>query len=407
MSVPDDDHATAEELQERLLELEEQIRDKKRQLLEKRADIGDVELSLEQAEAAAAEAEREQAEAQERLRAAEADRASLLPQYERAQQNKDAHQRADQHKRDIEAAGEELRTADAKIKELEVQLQHSSSAYKSEREHRSMMVSRVGALVEELRQAVEHKVALTLPIDDAEGAPDAAVCLERIGVLTRERETEIASAARHARELAAMAEVKRARTVELQRESDAHIALLRAAKDEEISALVARFQEEREGMQRDIDDVKAANADQLALLRKTKLMSDKAFVVGDPRGDPHDANTAAPLSRRGLAAPAEKVLVDKSKDLTREKDELTEEIKRATAEKQRLIKASKELRQQIEIEEAKFASTLRGLDNQLRMERIEAEQLEKENQRLEELCEGLTEALRNATAAKEAAARDG
>lgn len=376
--------STVEELRSEIQGLEEQIRDKERVLASKRKGIDDAALTAADVEAALAQAEAGLAAAQEELRAAEQEKASLVPQHERCLQNRDQHEKAEQYKKDIAVAEGELRDADAKIKSLERRLQAVSASYKTARERRLLMVNKVTSLVDELRTAVESKIALTLPIDEAEGAPNAIECLNGLAEVTRERELAIHQWQRCAKELDAVIEMKRARAEQLRRESESNIAAMKAAHDEEILALVQRYNEERESLQADIDRAKRENNENLEALRSTKLLSAKSTQLGAP----------SPNNARAFATPAETLHHQKAKDLELEREQLLERIRATSLERQKLVKASKELKQQLAKEETKFATALANLENRIHNERTEAVAIDLENKKLEEACDILAVALR-------------
>lgn len=378
----------AEALQEEIHRIEEAIRDKERILVSRRREFGDVGISLKDSEAALAEAEKLLNQAQEEFRAAELEKQSVQPQYERCQQNKDHHLRAEDYKKGIASSELQLREADRRIRELEGKLKEVSATYKNERERRMLMITRVTALVDDLRSAVEHKIALTLPIDEDERMPTAQLCLSVLGELAREREMAVAHWQRYSKELATIVDLKRERALELKLESEKDIALMRAAKDEEIRQAVHRFEIERDALIREIDDMRQLNEKQLQALRTKKVVSDKPGMF-------RQESTAVTTPRREMATPTEKVLQDRSADLDREKKTLVDQIREATTERQRLLTATKELRKQLELEEAKHASVVRNLENQLLNEKNQIANIEKENKKLKDSCDHLAATLRS------------
>ena len=277
--------ATVDALQEEIHALEEALQDKSRLLAEKKQETGLLTVDVAEAEKAAADAETELAHAQEEFRAAEQERTTLLPQYERCQQNKDQYVKGEEYKRQIAAAEISLKDAEAKIKALEAKLQAVSAVYKTERERKALLVGRVMAQLDELRGAVEEKVMLTVPSDETSDGPDVATSYRTLGVLARERETTIAQCARHARELDATLHLKQQRTTEVRAESDKEIAALKQRKDEQVKNIVLKFEEERQSIQADIDRVRTANADMQRELHNTKVFGDTrgtgAGAVGD------------------------------------------------------------------------------------------------------------------------------
>jgi hypothetical protein len=374
--------ATAEDLRQQIQSLEDQIRERQRILTEK---VGNKQVSLGAAEDALKEAESNLNAAQEDLKAAELERDSLLPQYERCQQNRDHHKVAEKLKNEISKAEEELRAADSKIRGLEDRLQAVSVEYKRERERRSMLVSRISVQVEELGRAVEEKVALTFPIDEAENSNLASSCLQRLMELFREREMELQQWNRHRREIDAIIEMKRQRAVDLRLEADRHMAVTASAKDQEIKALILKFQEERESLLIDIESTKQQNADQLQMLHRTKVLAPKEVTLSDPSAKPQ---------RRELAAPTTNVFAQRTNDLEKEKEEVVEKIKTSSSEKLRLLKATQELKKQMEVEQKKFSLSLQNLESHILNERHQIAELEQENSKLEEMCEAMRLAVR-------------
>jgi chromosome segregation ATPase len=373
---------TIEELREQIHSLEEQIRDRTRVYNEK---VGDQQITHEAAEAALQQAETTLAEAQDELRGVEQEKETIRPQYERCQQNKDQHAKAEAYRRDISTAEDELKEADTKIKHLESRLQIVSTTYKTERERRSLLVSRVSNLVEELGKAVEEKIALTFPIDEVEGGPRASVCLQRLSEMSRERELEIDRWTRHGQELSEIINLKKQRATELRLEGQRQMQLTVAAKDEEIKSMVLRFNEERHSLQQDIESIKEVNAEQLRTLHRPKVAATKDVTLSD-RSQPQ---------RRDLAAPTSKVFVQRTTDLEKEKEVLVEKLRLTAAEKHKLIRATQDLRRQIDVEDKKFTAALRNLENQILNERHQITELEHDNEKLEEACESLKVAIRS------------
>lgn len=387
-----------EELKRNIHETEEKIREKERTLMSKKKLLADGQKLELTGQELLIEAERALESAEQKYKNAEQEREMLLPQYERSQQNKDHHAKAEQYKVAISEAEEKLRHADGKIKELEQKLQQVSATYKNAREKRMLMVAKVNAHVDELREAVENKIALTLPIDDAVGEPDALHCLKRLAEVNRERELSIAHWSRHKEELNAIIDMKRHRAIELKLEAERNVALMKAARDEEIRLLVERFEEERNNLQSDIASVKANNAAKLEALRKTMIMSDTAVLMEPDPPIPGKPSSKSSHSRRETATTSEKLLAQKVKDLENEKSELHQRIRHTSSERQKLIQATKELRKQIDFEEERFTATLRSFENQVQNEKNELSALEHENSRLEEICENLAATLKGSLA---------
>ncbi len=90
-----------------------------------------------------------------------------------------------------------------------------------------------------------------------------------------------------------------------------------------------------------------------------------------------------------------KLLQERSGDLEREKQSLQDQIREATAERQRLLTATKDLRRQLEVEDVKHTSIIRNVENQILNERNQIVSLEKENKRLKESCDHLAATLRS------------
>lgn len=377
-----------EKLREDIHQLETSIREKERILISRRREFASDDASLNDSEVALAEAERVLAAAQEEFRAAELEKQSLIPQYERCQQNKDHHLRAGEYKKDIANAELQLRDADKKIRELEAQLKDVSATYKNERERRMLMLTRVTALIDDLRTSVEHKIALTLPIDDDDKAPSASYCLSVLSELTRERETAISHWSRYGRELSALVEMKKDRALELKLESEKDIGLMRAAKDEQIRSAIQKFEQERSAIIKDIEEMKQLNERQLQALRTPKMVSDKPGTI---KSDTFGATQA----RKEFATPTSKLMHARSSDLEREKESLQDQIREATAERQRLLTATKDLRRQLEMEDTKHTSVIRNIENQILNEKNQIAVLEKDNKRLKESCDHLAATLRS------------
>lgn len=383
----DDD---VEKVRQEIRELEAIIAEKRVVLESTEEGRRHAAMSLDEAQQQLREAEEELAAADAELKAAEDEHAALLPQYERCQQNKTLYTAAEELRAEIEKTTAEVRVADATIKTLEAKLQDVSAEYKNERERRGNSYLRIVTQLDELRAAVEEKVALTLPIDDVDDAPNAKECLRGLAEITREREATIGQLKRFANELTAVVEMKRQRSLELSAESERHIAFLKAAKDEEIKGVIAKFQEERAVLQRDIDEVKRINEEQLRALRESKLQYESNTT---PTFDSTVSNTTSHhRSREVHATPSEQMLMAKNRDLEEEKKVLLDSVKKASAERSALIKATRDLRSMIAQEEAKYSGLLRNTENRIQTERNAVGTLQKENRKLEEACDALAAA---------------
>lgn len=334
--------ARIDELREEIQSLEERVQERSRVLQEKKkAHEGEV-LALEEAKIKAADAEQHLANAQEEFRVAEQQRNSLLPQYERCQQNKDQHKKAEEFKREIQRTELSMREADGRIQELEAKLQKVSAEYKNEREKRSLLADRVISMLDELRTAVEEKVTLTLPIDESTVIPHASVSVRAIGESAREREMVIAQCARHAAEIAAVVKMKQQRVQELRVEADRDIASLRAVKDEQIKRMVLKFDEERRSIQEDIDAVEAVNVELRKQLRNTRHTA----------SEKPSATMSGAIPRRDSARPASAAAAKRTKELEAERSRLQEEVQTAASERQRLVAAMREMTTRIQHKEA-------------------------------------------------------
>jgi chromosome segregation ATPase len=384
-------------LKDEIRNLEETISERSRILAEKRKEYDGHVATFDEAKEAASEAEQRLAHAQEEFRVAEQTRGTLLPLFERCQQNKDQHQKAEESKRDISRTEQAMREADKRIRELESRLQQVSSEYKDEREKRSLLADRVLTMLEELRSAVEEKVMLTLPIDESTATPHASVSFRAICELSREREVAIAQCARHAGEVAAVVKMKQQRVQELRVESDRDIAALKAVKDEQIKRMVLKFDEERRSIQQDIDAVDAANAELQRQLRQTRHTPAENAVP----------TIAGAAGRRESARNASAVTTKRTKELEQEHQRITNEIASVTAERQRLLQGMRELNNKIQKKEAEHQRALQNLDNQIHRDKNAAVQLERENQRLEETCDALISAIQASRQAQTLALQQG
>ena len=379
--------STAEKLQEEIHLLEDSIAEKRRVLDDKKRSLGVQETDFAEAERAAGEAEKRLAQAQEDFRAAEQTRQGLLPQYERCQLNKDQQAKAEALRKEIAEAEKGLRQADVTIRELEDQLQLVSAEYKSEREQRALLVSKFSQAIDDIRTSIEEKVASTVPIDQLHGQDYGSQLLRNLATLGRERETSLMQHARYVHELNAIVHLKKQRAMELRADSEREVSALKAAKDEEVRELLARFDDERASLQRDIFDLHEMNKRQQEELRRVKLLSDDHTPGLD--------TTPTGQSRRQGASRADEVLQHKLADLDRERHELTKKIKATSTERTRLLNMNRELARVIEAESAKHQAHIRMMESKIQRERTKALELERENKRLEEACDVLAAAIRD------------
>lgn len=388
-------------IQDDIRGLEEQLAEKSRVLSEKKREYNGEVVNIEEARAAAAAAEQRLAIAQEDFRAAEHTKATLLPQFERCQQNKDQHAKAEEFKREIERIEKSMREADSKIKTLEARLQAVSSEYKNERERRSLLADRVASMVDDLRAVIEEKVMLTLPIDESTSVPHASVCVRAIAENAREREVAIAHCARHAAELAAVVQMKQQRVQELRVEADRDIAALKAVKDEQIKRLVLKFDEERRAIQQDIDTVIAANAEQQRQLRNTKLLAAEANTSVSLSADRAVGSSKRAGARGDVTV---QVLLKKTKDMEHERDELLAALRKTSAERSTCMNTLRETTAKLQLRDAEHQKSLQAYDNKIQRNNLHASHLERENQKLEEACDVLIATIQAARQAIQASA---
>lgn len=378
---------TVEAVQRDIAALEKSIRDKEAALAEKRKALGGSQLTFAESERQLADVEARLQQATDELKAAEAEKQNLTPQYERCMAAKDHHLQTAEYKKEISAAESELREADGRIKELEARLKEVSATYKTERERRMLMLTRVRTLVDDLRSAVEHKISLTQPATvDGEELPDARATLQALTELARERELAILSWTRQSRELSAVVDMKRARTLELKLEAEQSLGQMRAQKDQEIREAVERQAAERNALLREIEELKALNEEQLNALKKGKP---KYYASSKSDSQQH-----TPRRGESQISTTEKLLQDRNADLDKEKETLNEQLRETATERQRLLVATKTLRKQLEAEETRHTLGLRNIENQIQNERNHVAQLEKENKKLKEACDALAATLR-------------
>eukprot|EP00759_Apiculatamorpha_spiralis_P031829 PhF_6_TR33592/c0_g1_i1/m.49040 len=299
----------------------------------------------------------------------EKERSSLQPKYELALSNREQRAKADKYRQQIEEGEAKLKEYDTTAAQLDQQLQEVSARYKTERDRRTEFDRKLKTMVGELRQTLVNKVSLTtggdIEIDPFE-------TLLSLSELTKEREREIHNHARHVRELDAIIEMKRRRADELEAEAARQLLSARDAKDNQIKQLIAKFQSERDTLMCDIEQVRRVNQHQLEMLRGSTL--------GDS-GAPSRAEANLEIKAKELAE-TKKLLQKKCQDVAKDKSEL--------------MKKLKQLKDRTKKEEEKFEAALKELDGQIHNERQSAVALERENVKLEEIVESLTQELRKA-----------
>ena len=300
----------------------------------------------------------------------ERERTGLQPRYELALTNRDQRTRADKYRAQIAEGELKLQEYDATATGLDSQLAEVSARYKAERDRRSEFERNLKQMVNDLRAAIASKIMKTA---SGEGDADPFETILAMSEITKEREREIRTHARHVRELDAVIDLKRRRAEELEMEAARQLLVARDAKDAQITQLVAKFQAERETLTCDIEQVRRVNAHQLEMLRGSALASDAASV---------------PTTR------AEANLEVKSKELSEQKKLLQKKCQEVSRDKAELMKALKLLKERTKKEEEKYEGALKELDGQIYAERQHAIALERENVKLEQTVDGLAQELR-------------
>jgi chromosome segregation ATPase len=386
MSAKTSGAARIDELTEEVRALEETIVERSRVLEDKKKEHDADAADYEEAKKAADEAEQRLAVAQEQFRVADQTRTMLLPQYERCQQHRDQHKKAEEFKKEIAQTETSMRDADTKIKTLEERLQKVSAEYKAEREKRCLLADRVLTMLDELRLAVEEKVTLTLPIDESTVTPHARTSFKAICENAREREVAIAQCARHAAEISAVVRMKQQRVQELRVEAERDIATLKAVKDAQIKRMVLQFDEERRSIQDDIDAVENANAELQRQLRNTR----------HSHADAANSSMAGGTSRRDSARPASASVAKRTKELEQERGQLQAQVQSAATERKQLVATMRALNARIQQKEADHQRAMQALEAQMHRDRNTALHYERENRRLEETCDAMITSIQAA-----------
>jgi chromosome segregation ATPase len=339
------------------------------------------------------ETERETADVEEKL-------AKLQPEYERAMTNRDLLDRRDSCKRDIDSAESELAAQQAENARLETELERVSSKYKETRELRASFVESAADLLNKLHEVVVFKIKNT--VDSDEVAANAFESLELMSDLVREREAEIANNTSLLREIEATIALKKETAESLESDCESTVNNKRRERAETIKRLIYGFQEERNTLHADIEEVRRVNAEQAANLQRGHI--DRGHR--DPDAFKPEKEMLSPSGRRKPVkrvtsvksdsdpTPEERLIASKNNEVEAELNETLGRVAEAQRQKTELLKSQKTVKLQMTADRSAAENRVRAMEAQVVAEVERVRKLNAENARLADTVKHLTDVVR-------------
>ncbi|KAJ9469129.1 Paramyosin [Diplonema papillatum] len=390
-----------EELKVLLAEKEAAIRRKEKKLeLKKRAETG---APLREAE--------ERLKAQEKHKEVAVDEANKAFRRTLSTDGVPLVERKKELVDEIRRAEEESEEKKQELANLEAELNAHQEQYNAIIGEKQTFCNDLLAYVKELQDELASKLTRIAGTGDG-AAPYRA--LQVIEELTKEREAEISNNERQLREICQIISMKKEREHELKVESEKKIRDAIIKKDEEILTFVQQCQRERaDGLER-VERLRSENEQQAQLLhwkhQKTlRDMKDRKIDRKSPKVSIREQITvAAPgtVTRKTSGAKGEKT---RGSDVSSAKPE-TPRMDSNYATQSQAIRSQNALNEKREAKEdekikirrleseitrvqQEFQRTQRQLEYKITYERGQAEQFERENQKLEEQAEHLAQTL--------------
>jgi predicted RNase H-like nuclease (RuvC/YqgF family) len=356
---------------------------------------------VEKTKSALADARRQHAEVEKETAAVEEKIALLQPEYDRAMANRDLLERRDACKRDIDAIEAKLQRQQEENAALEAELERVSAKYKETRELRAALVSQATELLDALKQQVEVKLRDTIDSPDVTGL-NAFELLELLTDLVGARERELNNNSCLLREVEAAIAIKKETAARLESDSEKAVNDKRRERAETIKRMIYGFQEERNTLQADIEEVRRVNEEQAANLLKGHVnaavrdrdvfSAEKELLSPSGRRMPPKRVTVT----RSDAAPTaeERMIAEKNAEAERELGETVAKVTEATRNKTELAKQQKSVKLQIAADQAAAENRLRELESQVVSEVERVRKLNAENARLADAVKHLTDLVR-------------
>jgi len=223
-----------------------------------------------------------------------------------------------------------------------------------------------------------------------ENAPTPYPALQAIQELTKEREDEISNNERHLREICQIIIMKKQREGELQTESDEKIRQAVEEKDEEIRKMVEHCQRERQDVNDRVNHLRDENQQQSDALawKNQKVLRDMKDRTIDRTGKRGIRDQLVIPNGKKTSKKVHSVS-EPPRIAARGQDMLAEPRGPADVEKGRI----KAIEADIARVQTEFAKNKRQLEQKINYEKSQAEQFERENQKLEQQAESLAATL--------------
>jgi len=387
-------------LQEEIAALEKLLGEKKATLTTKQAEADAATKDEAEVKAALKEAQEANNAATKARDAVVADEADLKPAYERAVETKELKERAKQCKADIAALEKQHADKLGEKAKMELELEAASAAFKAEKTAKTRLVARLTEAVDALKAAVTSKIAASVDGADRLGV-DPFLITDRASDLVLERESELKNNGRLRREQAAVVEMKKDIAEKLQADTDAKIAQKKKDKHAMIKAMVKEFQDQRNVLQADIDEVRRVNADQAVNLTRGHVETGKLggdVFKGDSTGGKKKGTAVVTVNHKRTTelkkdrelGESEKFIVTQNKDASEKLELALKDLKHEHARKTELAKTLKSTEHRIKLDKVNQEAKVRELEARVVKVVAKTKEIESANNRLSDDVEGLS-----------------
>eukprot|EP01063_Lacrimia_lanifica_P026253 TRINITY_DN350_c1_g1_i1.p1 TRINITY_DN350_c1_g1~~TRINITY_DN350_c1_g1_i1.p1 ORF type:complete len:410 (+),score=208.63 TRINITY_DN350_c1_g1_i1:46-1275(+) len=331
-------------------------------------------------------------EAQDRLKKAEAERQKAKEEAEEeimktlTQSGVPLIAKKDRLMEEIAAVERAHEEQEGRLRSLDDELKKEMRRHTQLKEDKKAFCVSIVSLLGDLEQIVDH--CMKHAVDESVPTPYPA--LQNIQELTKEREDEISNNERHLREICQIILMKQKREEELQTESDEKIRQAVEQKDDDIRKMVEHCQRERQDVMDRVSRLRNENMEQAQALhwksqRILRDMKDRKIDRTGKRGIREQI--VIPTTRKGSHKVSDPPRIGGKKTT----EDAVVAAKRDAADTERSkIKA---IEADISKVQQEFQKNKRQLEYKISYEKGQAEQFERENQKLEQQAESLAATL--------------
>ena len=399
-AAPADEEAERKQLEEQIAALE-----KETAALNEAADADEKKLAegeaVDAVEAERGDIKKKSQKASEDKAAAEAKIADQQAEYDRVMANKDLLDRRDACKRDIDETEAKLSAQQDANAQLEAELEKAQASYKKTRDQRADFVKQATEVLDALKEQVAAKIHDTIDSEEITSL-DAFELIELLSDLVARRERELSNNQRLLREVEAIIELKRETAERLESESEAAVTEKRRERAEAIKRLIYGFQEERNTLQADIEEVRRVNVEQSGNLQRghvSRASRDRDVIKPateslTPSGRRKPVKRVTAVKQEHVPTPEEQLIMDKNAEVERELNETLSKVGHAQQQKTALTQEQKSVKHQMVADKSGAESSLRELEAKVVCEVERVRKLNHENARLADAVKHLTDLVR-------------